>query len=332
FTCIAVCNSITWNKAKPIYVDIGDDLNIDPDDLEKKITKNSKAIIMQHTFGIPAEVEKIKTIAKKKGLVIIEDCAHALGAAYKNKPLGTFSKVSFFSFGRDKALSSVFGGMILTRDKLLYEKLKKLRDKLDHPSNFWIFQQLMHPLLMSFVKPTYNLGFGKITLGKMLLFISQKMKLLSFPVYEDEKKGIRPGIFPAKIPGALAILATNQLKKLERFVGHRREIAKVYRDKLKSTGFRIIKLKEGESLLRFPVLTPDAQNIHESMKSEGILLGNWYNCPIVPCADESVTRYVNGSCKNTEDLSSQILNLPTYIGITKKDAEEISELVKKWAK
>lgn len=330
FTCVAVPNSITWNQAKPVYVDIGADLNIDPSDLEKKITPKSKAVIVQHTFGIPADIDKIRKIADKNKLFLIEDCAHSLGATYKGKPVGTFSKASFFSFGRDKALSSVFGGMILTEDNRLYKTLRDLRENLKYPGNFWIFQQLMHPVLMSIVKPTYNFGVGKYTLGKMILFVSQKLKLLSFPVYKKEKKGEKPNVFPAKMPGALALLVINQLGKLSRFVGHRREIAQIYRNKLSSKKYKYPNKKEEESLLRFPLFHKNAKSIYEKFKEEGILLGNWYNYPVVPCADESVTKYKKGSNRNTENISLEILNLPTYISLNKKDAIRITTLLKKW--
>jgi dTDP-4-amino-4,6-dideoxygalactose transaminase len=332
FTCVAVPNSITWNNAKPVYVDVGDDINIDPKDLEKKINKKCKAVIVQHTFGIPADIKKIQKICKNRNLILIEDCAHSLGATYRSNPLGSFGNVSFFSFGRDKALSSVFGGMILTKDEKLFKKLKSLRDDLNYPGQFWVFQQLMHPLLMSVVKPTYNFGFGKMTLGKMILFFSQKLNFLSFPVYESEKKGYKPEIFPAKMPGALAILALNQLSKLNRFVSHRRKIAKIYRNKLSKRRLNFPDKKDGESFLRFPVFIENAENIYKRFRETGILIGNWYSCPVVPCADENVTKYKKGSNKNTEKISRTIINLPTYIGLSRKDAVKISKLLNKWTK
>ncbi|MFA7169910.1 MAG: aminotransferase class I/II-fold pyridoxal phosphate-dependent enzyme, partial [Candidatus Paceibacterota bacterium] len=82
FTCNAVINPITQRGATPIYVDVDDTLNIDVSQIEDKIGKNTKAIIIQHTFGMPANISAIKEIAEKHKLILIEDCAHALGAKY----------------------------------------------------------------------------------------------------------------------------------------------------------------------------------------------------------------------------------------------------------
>ena len=109
FTCVAVPNSVLWAQATPVYADIDATLNIDPIDVEKKITNRTKAIIVQHTFGIPADMDALVALAKKHNILLIEDCAHSLGATYKGKKVGTFGDAAFFSFGRDKVVSSVFG-------------------------------------------------------------------------------------------------------------------------------------------------------------------------------------------------------------------------------
>ena len=123
FTCVAVPNSIIWAGAKPIYVDIDRSFNLDPTDLEAKITKKSCAIIVQHTFGIPAQIEKIIEIAKMHKLIVIEDCAHSLGVTYKSKKLGNFGDAAFFSFGRDKVVSSVWGGAAIINSKFKIQKI-----------------------------------------------------------------------------------------------------------------------------------------------------------------------------------------------------------------
>ena len=82
FTCNAAVNPILAKEAKPIFVDVDETINMNPEDLKTKITKNSKIVMIQHTFGWPAKIEEIKKITQESGLYLIEDCAHSLGAKY----------------------------------------------------------------------------------------------------------------------------------------------------------------------------------------------------------------------------------------------------------
>jgi dTDP-4-amino-4,6-dideoxygalactose transaminase len=335
FTCVAVPNSIRWLGAKPVFVDVDKTFNIDIKDLAKKVNEKTKAVIVQHTFGIPASMDAIKKTIRqakkggaKKNIAIIEDCAVSLGAKYKKRKVGTLGDVSFFSFGRDKVVSSVFGGMILTKDKRLYELLKIKRDRLIYPSPFWTIQQLLHPIMFQLVLSLYNIGVGKFTLGKMTLFALQRIGILSRAVCKAEKIGSQPKRFPQKMPGALAILALNQLGKLKRFNSHRRKIAEVYFRKLKGSKFTLPSKAPGSIWLRYPVLARNALEIENYTKKKGVLLGDWYRKPVVPISDPYLVGYIKDSCPNAEKYSQEIINLPTYSGLTKKDAELVVSLIK----
>ena len=232
FTCNSAVNPILNRGLKPVFVDIDATLNMDPEDLKKKITSRSKAIMVQHTFGWPAQIEEILEIARGNNLFLIEDCAHSLGAKYRGKFCGVFGDAAFFSFGRDKIISSVFGGMAVTDDEKIGERLNKFREKLDYPLTFWTFQQLLHPILINFlVLPAYGLN---QYLGRIILAIFHKFSVLSKAVYKKEKEGESVKYFPKRFPNALAVLALNQFRKLERFNEHRREIAKFYEDNLRN--------------------------------------------------------------------------------------------------
>ena len=135
FTCTAAVNPILWVGAKPVYVDIEEcTYNMSPDDLLRKINPGkSRAIIIQHTFGIPANMDEIMEIARKNNLLIIEDVAHALGAEYspfealakegKGQKLGTFGDAAIWSFGRFKIISAVFAGAATTNNPQIAGKL-----------------------------------------------------------------------------------------------------------------------------------------------------------------------------------------------------------------
>ena len=320
FTCVAVPNSVLWIGARPIYVDIGSDFNININDLKKKITKNTKAIIIQHTFGTPAKVDEVKRLIKGKKIILIEDGCHGLGAKYNDQMVGTLGDIAFFSFGRDKVLSSVFGGMILCSDKKLNKKLEKLINDLDEPSYRWIGQQLFHPIAFNFILPVYNI-FG----GKYLLFLFQKLGLLSKAIYKEEKETVQPSVFPLRMPGALALLASKQLDKLVSYNLHRKKIANFYFKNIRSELIKIPKQKVGAIWLRFPLLVNNPEIVIKKMKTKGILLGDWYKEVVVPVNNLKKVYYIEGSCPIAEDISKHIVNLPTYPTFSKKDAKYVLE-------
>lgn len=320
FTCVAVPNSVLWAGAKPVYADIDESFNLDPTDALKKISKHTRAIIVQHTFGIPADMEKLAIIAKKKNILLIEDCAHCLGATYKGKKIGSIGDAACFSFGRDKVLSSVFGGLALIAGQhaQAFSRLKEIHGNMPYPGSAWVLQQLIHPVAFSCILPLYSSG-----LGKFILVILQKMRLLGFPVYPEEKSGKKPIFFPRKYPNALAVLLVHQLKKLERFNATRRLRSAYYRQKLKNVaGMTLPSLQDGASYLRFPLLTDNPKKIALAAKKRGILLGNWYH-NIVDPDGVNFTRifYIKGSCPRAEYAATHILNLPT--NISEQDAKRV---------
>ena len=126
---IASVNSIIHIGARPVFVDVDDDLNINPDLIESVISKKTKAIMQVHWTGRVCKMDKILKIAKKYNLIVIEDAAQSMGAYYKRRHAGTFGKISAFSTHPLKNLNSLGdGGFIITNEKKLYDKIKLYRN------------------------------------------------------------------------------------------------------------------------------------------------------------------------------------------------------------
>ncbi|MDO8655289.1 MAG: aminotransferase class I/II-fold pyridoxal phosphate-dependent enzyme [bacterium] len=322
FTCNAVPNPIIWTGLKPIYVDCSrEDFNMDAKDLAKKITKRSRAIIVQHTFGMPADMEKIGALCKEYNLFLIEDCAHALGAKFQGKQVGTFGDAAFFSFSRDKVISCVYGGMAITDNKKIGDSLRSFQEKVGDPSFCWIMQQLLHPLLMNMlILPTYRV------LGKYLLLLFQQTHVLSKAVHWKEKQGQRPEYFPKALPGSLAVLAMQQLYKLEKFNRHRRKLAEFYEAALEGSSFGMPeKFSDRQPVhLRFVLQHPRAREIIRRCWRQNLLIGDWYTSPIAPDDTQAEkVGYKKGMCPVAERLSRSTLNAPTHINTSLEDAENI---------
>lgn len=329
FTCNAVPNPILWAKLNPVYIDCGNDFNIGIEDLKQKISHKPQVLVLQHTFGLPANIDEVMSIMRQNNITLIEDCAHALGASFGNKKLGTFGKAAFFSFSRDKVISCVYGGMAVTNDDEIGKKLEELQKKFGKPDIYWIKQQLLHPILLNYIiLPLYKF----LDLGKLFLIISQWTHLLSKAVSWREKRGLKPNYFPKALPNAMAILVLNQLKKLDKFYSHRKTLANFYYENLKGTKFELPNMDEKQSFLRFSVKHPKAHEIiYEAWHKENILLGDWYTTPIAP--DDTKLDEMNynmGDCPNAEKLSKETLNLPTHINISMEDAKRVVDLLKKY--
>ncbi|MCP4608197.1 MAG: DegT/DnrJ/EryC1/StrS family aminotransferase [Planctomycetes bacterium] len=139
FTFIASASSIMMAGAKPVFVDIDpENLNIDPEKIEARITDRTKAILPVEVFGNPAGLDKVSEIAKKHNLPVIEDSCEALGSELNGKKAGTFGTMSVFAFYPNKQITTGEGGMILTNDDSLADMCVSLRNQGRSPDGTWL--------------------------------------------------------------------------------------------------------------------------------------------------------------------------------------------------
>jgi len=129
FTMISTANAIAYLDAEPVVVDVEPETwNIDPDRIEEKITERTRAIIPIHTYGHPADMDRLKEIADRHGLAIVEDAAEAHGAEYKGRRVGSFGEMASFSFYANKIITTGEGGMIVTDNPERAELLQTMRN------------------------------------------------------------------------------------------------------------------------------------------------------------------------------------------------------------
>ncbi|MEK7092447.1 MAG: DegT/DnrJ/EryC1/StrS family aminotransferase, partial [Patescibacteria group bacterium] len=165
-------------------------------------------------------------------------------------------------------------------------------------------------------------------LGKLLLFLFQQLHILSRAVYKEEYQCDRPSVFPTKLSNSLAILAFNQLKKLEEFNTHRREIARFYFYQLKDVlGVHLPLNIAGSVWLRFPIVVSRKKELLAFAKKRGIMLGDWYDV-VTPRDALRCVGYKVGSCPNAEDAAKTIVNLPTYPTLSLDDAKKVVQMIK----
>jgi len=139
FTYIATANAVSYCGAKPVFADcLLDTWNINPEDIVKKITPKTKAIIAVHLYGNPCDMDSILDIAKKYNLYVIEDAAESHGATYKNKKTGSFGDAGTFSFFGNKIITTGEGGMVVTNSQELNDKMRLLKGQgMDSKRRYW---------------------------------------------------------------------------------------------------------------------------------------------------------------------------------------------------
>lgn len=128
YTFFASCASIVAAKAIPVIAEVDETLTIDPDDIEKKITPSTKALVVVHMRGVPCDMDRIMAIARKHNLKVIEDVAQAMGGTYKGKYLGTIGDCGCYSFQYHKIITAGEGGIVVTNDEKLYDRCMGYHD------------------------------------------------------------------------------------------------------------------------------------------------------------------------------------------------------------
>ncbi len=125
FVCTALLNAVRYVRATPVLADInGETFNIDPRDVKRRLTKKTRAVIVPHMFGLPADIAEIVAL----GIPVVEDCAQSLGSSRQGAPTGGLGALSVFSFYATKVICTGEGGMVAGNDRRLIDKVKDLRD------------------------------------------------------------------------------------------------------------------------------------------------------------------------------------------------------------
>jgi perosamine synthetase len=210
---IACANVVKYTGAKPVFVDSHPDYwCMDPAKIEEKITKKTKAIIPVHLYGHPCDMDPILKIAKEFDLYIVEDCAEAHGAEYKGKKVGSFGIINCFSFYGNKIITTGEGGMCITNDGELAEKMRILRDHGMSPQKrYW------HEVIgFNYRMTNLQAAIGMAQLKKLDKFVEKKRRIAR--IYNQSLKDVEGLELPPEMPWAksvywmYSILVTNNFR------------------------------------------------------------------------------------------------------------------------
>lgn len=192
FTYVASANAVRYTGATVVFVDsLEDSWQIDPADIEKKISSKTKAIMPVHLYGHPCDMDAIMKIAQKYHLFVVEDCAEAIGSEYKGRKVGSFGDISAFSFFGNKTITCGEGGMVVTNDKTLYERATHLKGQgLAAHREYW------HDVIgYNYRMTNIAAAIGLAQLEQVEQFVERKIALAK--LYNDELSGLPLKLHPS---------------------------------------------------------------------------------------------------------------------------------------
>lgn len=305
FTCVVVPNAFDFAKVKVVYCDIElETYGIDLAALEKKITPRTKAILIQHLFGLVCrDYEKIIEFARDRKLYVIEDCAHSTGAEFKGVKVGNFGDVAFYSSELSKIYNTIQGGVVITNNDSIAKNLSRFHEHALYPDNERIEKQL-HNVIVNYYRFKHPL---RNYLGPR--YESAYRDKLYDSTSEEEVLGVKPKDYGCKMPAAIARIGLNQLNKLDHYSRKRRHNAKRWALWCEKNHYQKPLVVTGSVpvYLRYPVMVESEKkrDLAWAMKDPGVVPGRWFLSNIHP-AKRSVP-----DCPNADKAVRQCINFPT---------------------
>ena len=291
-TFAASANCVLYCGGTPVFADVDPKTyNIDPEDIQRKITDRTKAIIAVHLAGQPCDMDAIHSIAREHGLIVIEDGAHALGSVYKGKKVGSMSDMTTFSFHPVKPITTGEGGMIVTDNEDFYKKMILFRSHgitrddsmMTRNDGPWFYQQ-------------FDLGYNyRITDIQCALGCSQMKKLDRF------------------------------LARRKEIVARYNEVFADCDNII--TPYQLSDTESGWHLYIVQVKNCDRRQVFEAMREKGIGV-NVHYIPVYMHPYYQEHGYENVHCANAEEIYSHIISLPLYPGLTSEQQDYVIDTLK----
>jgi perosamine synthetase len=328
FTCVAVPEAIMAAGARPVYVDIEPvGFNMDACDLAQKLTPRVRAIIVQHTYGIPADMDCILEVANAAKLPIIEDCCHTLATIYKGKRVGSFGVGSFYSFEWGKPVVIGIGGSAIVNEPSLWDKLKQQYKQYRYPGmgtqaklqmQYVAYRLFYRPWLFWPLRSLYHV------LGSLGATETNYNPLSPGQVAKD---------FSLRMPKPLQQRLERKIADLDALIQQSRKISADYKALIESPSVKHLVCPKGSDTVfaRYPLVAHDKPALLAKARKVSIELADWYSTPIYPLSskDWQIVHYEAGTCPQAEARCNHVVTLPVHSGVSKRNVERIIRFLNK---
>lgn len=330
-TCSVMPNAIIRTGATPIYSDVDKEtFGSSLTGIKNCISKNTKVIIAQHSYGIPCEIDKIKDFLKGKNIFLVEDCALTVGSKIKNKNVGTFGDAAIFSFDHTKPINLFMGGVLYTENVQLFEKLKNSWEKIE---NIPVYRQKKIWKEFIFENKFFrnNIAAKGFFISKLRSFF-RKIFFIKSPFLDDDfgTSYISDYPYPARMPSFLCSIGLEEIKNFEKFSEAKKVFLKNFIKLIKELSLENILPKSylNDRLDIIPSrICFQINNGSDFRKRLRFLIdvdSTWFLEPII-VRNEPLENFLYnaGSCKNSEEIGPKMINIPV------SNSKHINELLLK---
>jgi dTDP-4-amino-4,6-dideoxygalactose transaminase len=320
YTCIVIPAAVLAVGAKPIYADIDlQTFNVLPESIEARLTVRTKAILAQHTFGIPCDLQSLTRIAENRRVFLIEDCAHALGAKVGPTYCGGHGIAAFFSTEHTKMISTVNGGIVTTNHLDIATRLQRAHSSLKSEPQSYADNSVIRWFIET---STHDPRWGRVA-GKALDFTRRHSAFRtvidrSFDFDSADYEAAIGGTLrqPAKLADELARIGAFQVTRIEPDVITRNKLARSLEPLALQLGWATARIdwhNTRPSFVRYPFLVDDRPLWQQRLNQAGIEFGVWLNHPLHPAGSNfRKCGYEIGMCPNAEYAAERVLNIPLH--------------------
>ena len=328
FTCVVVPNAVLYLGAKPVYVDIDrHTYNIDVGKLENKVSERTKVILAQNTYGQAPDIDKIRNIAERARIHVLEDCTHGFGGSYKGVLNGKNVDAAFFSTQWNKMFSSGLGGISLVSDPELSAYMNQFESELESPG---LLEQTVLSLQL-IVRGV--IGYSALYWRALRVFrwLARNNLMLGSSSGSEIAEPTMP---PGYLTGFSEIQARrclSELAKIQQNIQHRVNVASRYDKVLSDLGVDPPRVADfaTHTYTKYPLLVSKRDYVLEQAEIAGLPFHDWFISPLHPVKDDlqkwglDISEFPVAS-----SVAQHMINLPTDKAVGKKMLEKVESFLR----
>jgi dTDP-4-amino-4,6-dideoxygalactose transaminase len=328
-TIVDVINMVIVAGMKPVFADVDENGNLSPEAVSRLIHPRTGAVLLTHLFGCAGEAEELRRICDEKGVPLLEDCAQAFSARVFGRSVGTFGVAGIFSFGMYKNLTTVYGGMVVTDDPELEQRIRRELMSYPYHSRVRLLGKLMHMGVTDLatdprIFPWLTYPIFRLAFLKRIGFLNRLVTVDARP----RRKRSLPSSYRVRFTPFQARLGIALLEGVEEDTRKRIAHAKLYHEGLQGT--RCIALPplrtDGSHIYTyFPIRVKDRRRFLEFLFRQGRDVGAspYHNCAGLACFSS-----YHRPCPKAQRLSQELVQLPTYPEYREEEIARTIEVIR----